>query len=37
MSENKKKLKEAEDELLQRLAESKGSLLDDDELIQTLE
>jgi dynein heavy chain len=37
MSDNKKKLKEAEDELLKRLAEAEGSLLDNDELIQTLE
>lgn len=37
MSENKKKLKEAEDDLLQKLAEAKGSLLDDEELIKTLE
>ena len=33
MSENRKKLKEAEDDLLRKLAEAKGSLLDDDELI----
>lgn len=37
MSENKKKLKQAEDDLLKRLAEAEGSLLDNDELIQTLE
>lgn len=37
MSENRKKLKEAEDDLLKRLAEAEGSLLDNDELIQTLE
>jgi len=37
MSENKKKLNEAENELLKRLAEAEGSLLDNDELIQTLE
>lgn len=38
MSENKKKLKQAEDELLRRLAEAgEGSLLDNDDLIRTLE
>jgi len=37
MSENRKKLKAAEDKLLQALSESKGSLLDNYELIQTLE
>lgn len=37
MSSNRKKLKEAEDDLLKRLAEAEGSLLDNDELIQTLE
>lgn len=37
MSENRKKLKQAEDQLLQTLSESKGSLLDNYELIQTLE
>ena len=37
MSENKIKLKQAEDDLLKRLAEAEGSLLDNDELIQTLE
>lgn len=37
MSENRKKLKSAEDKLLQTLSESKGSLLDNYELIQTLE
>lgn len=37
MSENKRKLKEAEDELLKKLAENKGSLLDDEPLINTLE
>lgn len=37
MSENRKKLKAAEDQLLQTLSESKGSLLDNIELIQTLE
>lgn len=33
MSENRKKLKEAEDDLLKRLADAEGSLLDNDELI----
>jgi len=33
MSENRKKLKEAEDDLLKRLAEAEGSLLDNIELI----
>lgn len=37
MSENKKKLKEAEDELLKKLAENTGSLLDNEPLINTLE
>ena len=37
MSANRKKLKEAEDDLLHRLATAKGSLLDNDELIATLE
>lgn len=37
MSENKIKLKHAEDDLLKRLATAEGSLLDNDELIQTLE
>lgn len=37
MSENKKKLNDAENELLKRLSEAEGSLLDNDELIQTLE
>ncbi len=37
MSENKRKLKEAEDSLLKSLSEVQGSLLDNDELIQTLE
>ena len=37
MSSNRKKLKEAEDDLLKRLAEAEGRLLDNDELIQTLE
>lgn len=37
MSENRKKLKEAEDDLLKRLAEASGSLLDNEELINTLE
>ena len=37
MSDNRKKLKEAEDELLKRLAEAQGSLLDNDDLIATLE
>jgi dynein heavy chain len=37
MSENKKKLNDAENDLLRRLAEAEGSLLDNDELIQTLE
>ena len=37
MSENRKKLKAAEDKLLQTLSDSKGSLLDNYELIQTLE
>jgi len=35
-SENRKTLKGLEDELLMRLAEAKGSLLDNEELIQTL-
>lgn len=33
MSENKKKLSEAEKDLLQRLAEATGNLLDNEELI----
>lgn len=33
MSENKKNLNNLENELLQRLAEAEGSLLDNDELI----
>jgi hypothetical protein len=33
MSENKKKLNDAENELLRRLAEAEGSLLDNDDLI----
>lgn len=37
MSDNKKKLKEAEDDLLRRLAEVQGSLLDNEDLIRTLE
>jgi dynein heavy chain len=37
MSDNRKKLKDAEDDLLQRLAEAQGSLLDNEELIFTLE
>ena len=37
MSENKKKLKDAEDELLKKLAENTGSLLDNEPLINTLE
>jgi len=37
MSENRKKLKEAEDELLKLLSEAEGSLLDNDSLIATLE
>lgn len=37
MSDNKKKLKEAEDLLLQSLSESKGDLLENEELIKTLE
>lgn len=37
MSENKKKLNDLENELLKRLSEAEGSLLDNDELIQTLE
>lgn len=37
MSENKKKLNDAENELLRRLAEAEKSLLEDEELIQTLE
>jgi dynein heavy chain len=37
MSDNRKKLKQAEDDLLQKLADASGSLLDDDELIATLE
>lgn len=37
MSENRKKLKEAEDELLQQLADAKGSLLDNVALINTLD
>lgn len=37
MSDNRKKLKDAEDDLLQKLADSSGSLLDDDALIKTLE
>jgi dynein heavy chain len=37
MSDNKIKLKQLEDELLNRLSDAQGSLLDNDELIQTLE
>lgn len=37
MSENRKKLKEKEDELLKSLSESSGSLLDNEPLIMTLE
>ena len=37
MSDNRKKLKDAEDDLLKKLAEASGSLLDNDELIATLE
>lgn len=37
MSENRKKLKEKEDELLRSLSESTGSLLDNEPLIMTLE
>lgn len=37
MSENRKKLKEAEDNLLFSLSNSEGSLLDDEPLIATLE
>lgn len=33
MSENKKKLNDAENDLLKRLSEAEGSLLDNDELI----
>ena len=37
MSENRKKLKEAEDQLLNSLSEASGSLLDNEPLIATLE
>ena len=37
MSVNRKKLKEAEDELLNSLSESSGSLLENEPLIETLE
>lgn len=37
MSENRKKLKDAEDLLLQTLSEAKGSLLENTVLIETLE
>ena len=37
MSENRKKLKEAEDQLLNSLSEATGSLLDNEPLIATLE
>ena len=37
MSENRKKLKEAEDNLLYSLSNAQGSLLDDEVLIATLE
>jgi dynein heavy chain len=37
MSVNRKKLKEAEDDLLNSLSESSGSLLENEPLIETLE
>lgn len=36
MSENRKKLSQAEDDLLNRLSTAEGSLLDNDELISAL-